>query len=142
MKGKNKDEILEEIKVLKENNPSEFKELRTEIGHLSTDEESDRSIEDSFSKKEKLSKDVYEVFSDSKFLDALRDKDFTYVASLLKYNLNADASYNQMLKDISYSIKNIDISKDIKTNIFITATDELMLLGEDVTEIMQHYYSD
>jgi hypothetical protein len=142
MKGKNKDEILEEIKVLKENNPSEFKELRTEIGHLSTDEESDRSIEDSFSQKEKLSKDVYEVFSDSKFLDALRDKDFTYVASLLKYNLNADASYNQMLKDISYSIKNIDISKDIKTNIFITATDELMLLGEDVTEIMQHYYSD
>jgi hypothetical protein len=109
---------------------------------LSTDEGSDHSMEDSFSQKEKLSKDVYEVFSDSKFLDALRDKDFTYVASLLKYTLNTDASYNQMLKDISYSIKNIDISKDIKTNIFIAATDELMLLGEDVTEIMQHYYSD
>jgi len=152
---KNKNEIMEEIKVLKNSNPNQFKGLKKElkeyIAHLSTDEDSDYSVDKIIPKKQelKLDNDLKEYFKSlgdkrgtSDLLLDLVEKDFYEINK----HLNFEGLDNvEVLRTLSNNICSneyrglYDIKNDVALSIYVEVKTQLELLGEDVADIISHY---
>lgn len=152
MKGKNKDEILEEIKVLKENNPSEFKELKKEIrlaiADMSTDDEGHHSPKNKFLQnikenelpvidKEALKGDKW---GHCKLSYAIEDGDIKLIEQM--YQLQEKLSDADLLKRIAIDLMNksiqshYEIDEKVVSEIYSGIEYQLRLIGEDISDVM------
>lgn len=151
---KNKNEIIEDIKVLKKGNPNEFKGLKKElteyIAHLSTDEDSDHSVEKSFSKIKQEEEPRAEIKEYLKPLDKyhnsqlnfdIQEQNFEQIKSTFNFQdegeVNILRKLSFFLLDEKYRIE-YDINKDMVTSILGDAIHKLELLGENVTDIVEN----
>lgn len=155
MKGKNKDEILEEIKVLKESNPSEFKELKKEIKvalvDMSTDDEGHHSPQNKFLqslKERKLPVIDEEALKGDEWGNcdlsiAIEDGNIKKVREIYK---TADSLNDaDLLRSIAIDVTQSEVreffqmSRDTALTIYSEAKYQLNLMGEDTSEVVESY---
>lgn len=147
---KNKNEIIEDIKTLKQNNPTEYKELKQEfknaLAYQSTDDEGHSHKEDSFEKdnqkinfspiKEKFK--PIDEWNNSTISNLLEQEKFNELKNLL--NLQSDYNSTNLLKQLASNMTDPNfldqygITANVSLRIFSEARDQLNLLGENITD--------
>lgn len=143
--------LKEDIKILKENNPSEFqdvkKEIKVALADVSTDDEGHHSREESSPKIQKLESD-YELLKEKlKPLDKWNNSDVSFLLeeekfSELKELFNLPKEYNNvtLLKQLALQmidpvfLKECEVLPSISLRIFSEARDQLNLIGENITD--------
>jgi len=155
--AKKKNEIIEDIKTLKQTNPVEYKELKQEfknaLAYQSTDDEDHSHKEDSFEKdNQKIETDLFAEYFEAidKYGNCglsidLQTKNFNEIKEA--FNLKS-LSDSEMLKKFAFSMCSKDyittnsIDQNVATTVFGEARDQLELMGEDITDILQSYSFD
>lgn len=151
MKSKNKDEILEEIKVLKEKNLSEFKELKTEVEHISTDEGSDHhSPKKNSPKKEmpviKESALEADEYGHTPLSTAIEEGNIGQVRDM--YSVTKNLNDADLLRTIAIDMmdktvqQEYELTRDIVSTIYSEAKYQLKVMGEDIDMVIDAYNLD
>ena len=151
---KNRNEIIEDIKVLKKDNPNEFKglkqELKVALAEMSTDEEGhspknkflqiDKEKELPVIKEEALKGDKY---GNTPLSIAMEEGNIEQVRQM--YSVERSLSGADLLRVIAIDVtdnkvrENYNISKDVALTIYSEAKYQLDLMGEDTSEVVDAY---
>lgn len=155
--AKKKNEIIEDINTLKHTNPTEYKELKKEfkntLAYQSTDDEGHTHKDDSFEKdNQKIHTDLFTEYFEA--IDKygkcglsidLQTKNFNEIKEAFNCKNLSDS---EILKKFAFSmcskeyITTNNIDQNVVTTIFGEARDQLELMGEDITDILESYSFD
>src|SRR5574343_378971 len=148
---KNKDEILKEIKVLKESNPSEFKELKIEVEHLSTDEDSDHHSPKKSSPKNEMpvikeSALEADEYGHTPLSTAIEEGNIEQVRTM--YSITKTLTDADLLRTVAIDMMDKDvqnlyyIDEDVVFEICSGVEYQLRLMGESTEDIISIYNSE
>lgn len=151
--AKNKNEIIEDIKTLKQTNPVEYKELKQEfkntLAYQSTDDEGHSHKEDSFEKDKKEIPIIKESalkgdkWGNSELSYAIENDEIDRIKEI--YNVSNEINKSSLFKMIALDMTDkavqdqYHIELNVASTIYSEAKYQLDLMGEETIELVEAY---